>query len=153
MMPKLARFAFVRWSRDTPGTHQSDTVATGGLIHIRRRDKYRNALPFQTIQHIPELRAGDRIDPRRRLIQEQDIRTMDQGATQSQLLLHTTGQLPRPPMLERLYLTIDIPYQIVTETEAPAPVETEAPETQAPAETTGLQPGENYGPGMGENAA
>ena len=38
---------------------------------------------------------------------------MDQGATQSQLLLHTTGQLPRPPMLERLYLTIDIPYQIV----------------------------------------
>jgi len=52
-------------------------------------------------------------DPRRRLLQEQDIRTMDQGATQSQLLLHTTGQLPRPPMLERLYLTIDIPYQIV----------------------------------------
>ncbi len=38
---------------------------------------------------------------------------MDQGATQSQLLLHATGQLPRPPPLERLYLPIDIPYQIV----------------------------------------
>ena len=71
-------------------------------------------LPFQTIQHIPGTQSGETgSTPVVGSSKNKTSGRWIKGATQSQLLLHTTGQLPRPPMLERLYLTIDIPYQIV----------------------------------------
>ena len=42
------------------GTHQSNAVATGSLIHIRSGNHNRNALPLQAVQHIPELHPGNR---------------------------------------------------------------------------------------------
>ena len=106
--------AFRRIDRQaSSATHQRDTVATGSLVHIRRRNHNRNPLPLQPVQHIPKLHTRNRIDTRRRLIQEKDIGSVDQRTAQRQLLLHPAGELPGFPFLERLYLDIDIPDQVV----------------------------------------
>ena len=97
----------------TSAAHQGDAVATRSLVHIGRRDHDRDPLTTKAVQHIPELHAGNRVDARRRLVQEKDIGTMDQRTAQGQLLLHPAGEFSGPPLLERLDLDVDIAYQII----------------------------------------
>src|SRR5690606_37430924 len=54
-----------------------------------------------TSDQLPEMAARQRIDACRRLVEDQQIRIMDQRAAEAELLLHAAGQLARRTLGKR----------------------------------------------------
>ena len=93
---------------------EGDAVALHGLVHVGRRDDDGQAeVLLQLLQHLPELFAADGIHTRCRLVEEQHMGCMYQGARESEFLLHTAGELACLALLERLYLTVDVLHEVV----------------------------------------
>ena len=65
------------------------------------------ALRAEPGQEVPELLAAHRVHPGGRLVEEQDLGTMHQGAAQRELLLHAAGERAGPPPGELLELDPD----------------------------------------------
>src|SRR6185312_16437244 len=55
------------------------------------------------VDEVPELAARERVDAGRRLVEDEQIRIVDEGAAQAQLLLHAAGELAGGPGLELLH--------------------------------------------------
>src|SRR5690606_20569744 len=54
------------------------------------------------VDQLPELAARQRIDARRRLVEDQEVRIVDQRAAQAQLLLHAARELAGRAIRERV---------------------------------------------------
>jgi len=75
------------------GVHQRDPVASQGLVHEVGRDEDRHVLPTREVdEQFPELVAGDRIDARRGLVEDQHLRGVDHGNGERKPLPHAEGQ-------------------------------------------------------------
>ena len=61
---------------------------------------YLPGLAYQTDDQLPEILPRDRVHTRRRLVQQQHLRPVDQGSRQPQFLLHPTRQETRSPVDE-----------------------------------------------------
>ncbi len=88
-----------RVERDQPAIHDHrDVVAVLGLGDVLRRDEQRASLVAQPAQLVPDGLAQHRIDAGGRLIHEQHIRAVHEGAGELEPALHATGQVAREPM-------------------------------------------------------
>ena len=78
-----------------PGIDRHDPIETLSLLHVGGGDQYGEARPVRpdVVDEPPELPARQRIDAGGRLVQDQEIGIVDQGAAERELLLHPAGQL------------------------------------------------------------
>ena len=86
-----------------PLIHRDQPVEPLGLLHIGGGDDDTHAggaARAQPVDQIPELAPRQRIDPGGGLIQDQEVRIVDQRAAQAELLLHAAGELFRRPVGE-----------------------------------------------------
>lgn len=98
---------------DPAAVAQRNAVATPRLVHVGRRNQNRDALPSQSVEHLPELAARDGIDPRCRLVEQQHRGAVDQGTREGQFLLHAARELAGTPLAEGFDLAVDRGDQIV----------------------------------------
>jgi hypothetical protein len=77
------------------GIDDAQAVAILGLLHEMRRHQHRDAALGQAADTRPEFASHERIDARRRLVEEQDLRFVQQRASQRQPLLEAERQRPR----------------------------------------------------------
>ena len=79
-----------------PGVHQGDAVAAQGLVHEVSGDEDRDALAAGEVdQELPELVAGDGVDPGGGLIEQEHVGLVQNGDGQGQPLLEPQGKLLR----------------------------------------------------------
>ena len=82
--------------QDLAGVHERDAVATQRLVHEVRGEKDRHPVVAGEIDQVfPEPVAGDRIDARRRLVQDQHLGAMLDGDRQLQSLADAERQALR----------------------------------------------------------
>src|SRR5208283_2025534 len=72
--------------------HQQQPVAALGLIEISGRDQHSYPLEDQRVKDAPKLAARDGIDPGSGLIEQQQLRRVDQGTGNAKLAFHTAGE-------------------------------------------------------------
>jgi hypothetical protein len=102
--------------------HNHQPVAVIGLVHEVGGHQHRDARLGECVDALPELAARQRVDPRGRLVQEQDVRLVHERRCHRQALLESqrqvtavvTGMLPE---FEGLQRPVNAP-------PAPRPVET-----------------------------
>ena len=84
------------------GVHRHQPVEAGGLLHVGGRHQDAHARPVgpDAVDQLPELAARQRIDAGGRLVEDQQVRVVDQSAAQAELLLHAAGQLAGRPVGE-----------------------------------------------------
>jgi len=77
---------------------------TLGFFHIVCRQEDRAAGALELVDEIPELPAGLRIEPRRRFVEEQEVRIADERAREREALLLSPGEYsdPRVPLFLKL---------------------------------------------------
>ncbi len=80
---------------------QPHPVAAVGLVEIGGGDE--DGYPFsqELVEDAPEVAARHRIDAIGRLVEEEDLRRVDQGAGKAELLLHPAGEIARLAPFER----------------------------------------------------
>ncbi len=83
--------------------HRHEPVEALGLLHVRGRDQDAHPLAARPhpIDQFPELAARQRVDAGGRLVEDQEIRVMDQRTAKPELLPHATRQLLRRAAGER----------------------------------------------------
>src|SRR5574338_1645002 len=79
---------------------EADAVTALGLVEVRRRDEDGHALAQELVEDAPEVAARDGVDPIGRLVQEEHLRCVDQGAGKPELLLHPAGEVSGAALLE-----------------------------------------------------
>src|SRR5579875_1108046 len=72
-------------------------MAALGLVKIGGRNQHRYSLEDQGIEDAPKFPAGHWIDAGGRLIEQQKLRRMNQGARDSELSLHASRELAGEP--------------------------------------------------------
>jgi hypothetical protein len=80
---------------DAAAVHEREPIAKEGLVHVMRRDQYADAAFREFVHEFPELSAGERIDPGRGLVQEQDFGLVQQRGRHGQCPLVTQRQARR----------------------------------------------------------
>ena len=102
------RFRFETGRRSSvehaPRIHRDETVKLLGLLHIGRRgdDAHCRTRRAHARDEAPELAARERIDARRRLIQDQEVRIVNERAAEPELLTHAARKLARQPVGKRI---------------------------------------------------
>ena len=71
---------------------QHDPGAALGLVEVGGRHHQGEAVADQLGEQPPELAPGHRVDAGGRLVEQQHLGRVDQGAGERQLLLHAAGQ-------------------------------------------------------------
>ena len=71
-----------------------------GFIEIGRRHQNRDALRQELGEQLPELAARRGIDPSGRFIEDDELRLVDEGSHERELLLHAAGQPSGQPGLK-----------------------------------------------------
>ena len=85
-----------------PVVHQRDPITSLRLIHEVRGNENGDALLARQLdEQFPELISRHRIDPGRRLVEDEQVGVMNQRAAKPELLLHAPGELARGPTRER----------------------------------------------------
>src|SRR5262249_44107190 len=87
--------------------HQRDAIASRRFVHVRRGDHRREPALLQASQQIPELATRHGVDAGRRLVEKQNVRTMDERAAQRELLLHAARERGRAAIPEGLELDVN----------------------------------------------
>ncbi len=83
-----------RPDRQQPAQVQvADPPAPLGLVHVMRRDEQRHVLGGEPEEQVPQVAPRHRIDPGRRLVEEDQPGLVQQGAGQRQPLLPPAGEL------------------------------------------------------------
>ena len=80
---------------------QRDAIEALGFVHVGRADDHGDALRHHVVHDQPQVAARDRVDAKGRLVEQQDLRLVDQRTRQAELLLHAARQLAGQPVLER----------------------------------------------------
>src|ERR671936_1620717 len=70
-----------------------------GLVHVVRGDQDGAALAGQTVDEVPEVAARGGVHTARRLVKQQDRRTMDQRTAQRQTLTPPAREVGRKRLL------------------------------------------------------
>src|SRR5437667_10295055 len=83
--------------------HEGDAMAPLRLVEIRSRQENRHALARELRERVPELAARDRIDARRRLVEQENAGLGHERAGERQLLLHAAAEPSREPPGEALH--------------------------------------------------
>ena len=75
--------------------HRDQPVEARGLLHVGGGHQHAHAGPVgaDAVDQLPELAARQRIDAGGRLVEDQQVRVVDQRAAQAELLLHAAGEL------------------------------------------------------------
>ncbi len=125
LQARVTRFQFIRQERDEgvldgrsarfglqfpggavsqhlAGVHGHQPIETLGLFHIGRGhdDAHARTAQPHALDELPELAARQRIDARRRFVENQEIGVVDQRAAQAELLAHAAGELLGQPVGE-----------------------------------------------------
>ncbi len=87
--------------QESPLVHEADSVAPLGLVQVGRGDHDRHPLLQHLVEDPPEVPPRDRVHAVGGLVQQQDLRRVDQRAGQAQLLFHSARELVGQPVLER----------------------------------------------------
>src|SRR6185312_5591883 len=74
------------------GDHDRDAVAVLGFVHVVRRDEHGRAAVRRLVDHLPELPTGDWVDAARRLVEQHDLRLVQQRNRKGELLLPAERQ-------------------------------------------------------------
>src|SRR5579871_118885 len=91
-----------RIAADQPAAvHEADAVAALSLIEIGGGHEYRDAVADNLVEDGPEIAPRNRVHTIGRLIEEQDLRPVEQSAHQAQLLLHASRKPARLAVAER----------------------------------------------------
>ena len=83
--------------------HQADAIAALGFVQIRGGDEHRQPVANQLVENGPEIAARNWVDTVGGFVQKQNLRMMQQGAHQRQLLLHAAGEIRGLALAERLH--------------------------------------------------
>ncbi len=80
--------------------HRDQPIANARLIHIGGGDDdtHRRSLAPEVSDEIPELSSRQRIDPGRRLVENEKVGIVNERAAQTELLLHAARQLSGRPI-------------------------------------------------------
>ena len=80
---------------DLAFVHRHQPVEALGFVHIGGSDDHAHLRPAcaDGVDEVPELAARQRIDAGRRLVENEEIRIVDQSAAEAQLLLHAAREL------------------------------------------------------------
>jgi len=95
-----------RWGRsggeDPSRVHGDQPVEPRRLLHVGRGDEHAHLRPSGTdaCDQLPELRTRKRVHARGGLVEQKEVRVMDQGAAETELLLHAPGELSGGPVAE-----------------------------------------------------
>ena len=83
--------------------HGHQVLETLGLFHVGGGHQHRHvrSLAAQAFDQGPELAARERVHARGRLIEDEQVGVVHQGAAQGHLLLHATRQLASGPIRKR----------------------------------------------------
>src|SRR6185437_1362280 len=87
--------------------NERNPVAARCLIHVRRRHQNQQARRLERAEQIPELASRYRVHTCSRLVEKENVGTVHERAAEGQLLLHSTGQRVRAPILEWLDLLVN----------------------------------------------
>ena len=81
--------------QNPPAVHGDQPVVLLGLFHVGGGDQHAHAgtARAHAVDQQPELAARQRIDAGRRLVEDEQVRVVDQRAAQPELLLHAAGEL------------------------------------------------------------
>src|SRR5579871_3203696 len=82
---------------------QTDAIATLGFVEIRRGDEYGDAVLNELVENGPEIAARQRVHTVGRLVEEENLRVMEQRAHERELLLHAAGKFARLAVAELLH--------------------------------------------------
>ena len=84
------------------GVHRRQPVEPLGLLHIggRHDDAHAGAARADAVDQLPELAARERVDAGGRLVQNQQIRIVDQRAAEAEFLPHAARELLRRPIFK-----------------------------------------------------
>ena len=91
-----------------PLRHVSHAVAMADLIQIGCGSDDGDASVAELIDHRPELLAAHGVDAGGGFVEQKHLRTVEQGATQRELLLHTARELTGAALAEGFYLAVDV---------------------------------------------
>ena len=69
-------------------------MAALDFVHVVRRDEGRRPAGRKLVDEVPEVAPRRRIDARRRLVEEEDVGLVDDGAAEGETLLPAAAQLP-----------------------------------------------------------
>ena len=96
----VARRAAVQ---DPARVHRNEPIEALGFLHVGRGHEYAHAGPAgaDAVDEFPELTPRQRVDARGRLVEDQQVRLVDQRAAEAELLLHAAGQLIDAAVPER----------------------------------------------------
>ena len=89
---------------DLAVVHRHQPVEALRFVHIGGGDNDAHLRPARAdrVDEIPELAARQGIDAGGRLVEDEKVRVVDEGAAEAQLLLHAAGQLARGTRFELL---------------------------------------------------
>ena len=88
---RLERLGVVE-GHDPAGVHDRDAVAVLGLVHVVGGQEDRDLLALaELVDVVPDARAGLRVEPDGRLVEEQDARRVHQAAGDLEASLHAAG--------------------------------------------------------------
>ena len=90
-MPRLQLFRRSECDQ-LPPVYEPQPVAVLCLVHVMGGDEDGNPLSGHVVDQVPEVPAAHRIDAGGRLIQEDDGRLMEDGASERQALLPAAGE-------------------------------------------------------------
>ena len=87
---------------NAPGVHRHQGVEAFRLFHVGggHQNAQVRAAPAQPLHQLPEAAPGERVHPRGRLVQDEQVGVVDQGAAEPQLLLHAAGEVHRQALDE-----------------------------------------------------
>ena len=99
--PRMLRTSALRRVRDEDAAfvEEGDRAAAGGLVHVGRREQDRRAARVEVQEEAPELPPRNGVDAGRRLVEEEDLRLVEEVAGEGELFLHPAGEIPAEAVL------------------------------------------------------
>ena len=88
---------------EAPLVEEREAGRVLGLVHVGRGDEDREPAVVQLVEDLPELPARHRVDPGRRLVEEEEVGPGEEGGDERELLLHPAGERPREPAAVRAH--------------------------------------------------
>ena len=87
---------------DLAVVHRHQPVEALRLVHIGGGDRHARlrATGADGVDEVPELAARQQVDAGGRLVEDQQIRIVDQRTAKAELLLHAAGELAGRPVFE-----------------------------------------------------
>ena len=87
--------------QDAAPVDEGDAGAALGLVEVGRRQEQGEALALETGEELPEVAPRDGVDAGGRLVEDEKLRRVDEGADEGELLLHAAGEPVGEAVAER----------------------------------------------------